>query len=116
MIGANGASMKDWKSTAAGVCSFLNVTLTTISGILVVMNVSNGGPNVQSIHVSTWVTVAVNGGVALTRAWIGWITTNADAGAVAAALAPISDHPALSIPSIPLPPTAASLAASPKVP
>ena len=107
--------MKDWKSTAAGILSFLITTLTTISAFLVAGNINSGGASTSSIHVSTWVVVGVNAALALCRAWVGLITTNADAGAVAQALAPI--HPlAPAAPVPPTPPTAASLAASPKVP
>lgn len=99
--------MKDWKSTAAGILSFLITTLTVVSALLAGNNLSAGG-GVGSIPASTWVVISVNGGLALCRAWIGLITTNADAGAVAAAIAVAPE------PSAPTP-TAASLAAAPKV-
>ena len=108
--------MKDWKSSCAGILSFLVTTLTTLSAFLVAGNINDGTASASSIHVSTWVVVGINAALALCRAWIGLITTNADAGAVAAALNPIAAHPALSIPAIPIPPTAASLAATPPKP
>jgi hypothetical protein len=109
---------KDWKSTASGVLSFLVTTLTTISAFLVAGNINDGGTSTSSIHVSTWVIVGVNAALALCRAWIGLITTNADAGAVANAL---NDHHVAIATVMPAPPpptipTAASLAATPKVP
>ena len=103
--------MEDWKSTAAGILSFLITTLTVISALLAGNTLSAGG-GVGSIQVGTWVVIGVNGLLALCRAWIGLITTNADAGAVAAALnPPTAGAPA--IPAVPMPPTAASLAAAP---
>lgn len=99
--------MKDWKSTAAGVLSFLITTLTTISAFLVAGNITTGGANTAAIHVSTWVVVGVNAALALFRAWVGLITTNADAAAVAHALAPANAS---------VQPTTAQLAATPPKP
>lgn len=99
--------MKDWKSTAAGVLSFLITTLTVLSGFLVAGNFTTSGAGASSIHVSTWFVIGINVALALCRAWVGLITTNADAGAVAKVL---------STPTVNQPlPTAATLAASPKV-
>ena len=86
--------MNDWKSSAAGLLSFAIATLTTLSAILASMNINNGGSSVSSIHVSTWIVVGVNGGLALCRAWIGLITQNASAPAVAAALSAPASSPA----------------------
>jgi hypothetical protein len=108
--------MKDWKSTAAGVLSFLVTTLTTLSAFLVAGNINDGTASASSIHVSTWVVVGINAVLALCRAWIGLITTNADAGAVAAAMAPVHPVGTPAIPLSPVPPTAASLAATPPKP
>jgi hypothetical protein len=107
--------MKDWKSTAAGILSFLVTTLTTISAFLVAGNINDNGTGASSIHVSTWVVVGVNAALALCRAWIGLITTNADAGAVANAINHVSTALPTS-PPLPVTPTAATLAATPKVP
>jgi hypothetical protein len=113
----------DWKSTASGVLSFLITTLTTISAFLVAGNINSGGASTSSIHVSTWVVVGVNAGLALCRAWVGLITTNADAGAVAKVLAPLvpstpvmTSTPMTTTVTTPSIPTAASLAATPKTP
>lgn len=102
--------MKDWKSTAAGILSFLITTLTVVSALLASNTLSAGG-GVGSIQVGTWVVIGVNGLLALCRAWVGLITTNADAGAVAAALNPALTHP--SVAAVPVPPTAEFLAATP---
>jgi hypothetical protein len=104
--------MKDWKSTAAGVLSFLITTLTVISALLAGNNLSAGG-GVGSIPVSTWVVISVNGLLALCRAWIGLITTNSDAGAVAAAINKVA--PAATVTTSTPAVTAESLAATPKV-
>jgi len=77
--------MKDWKSTAAGILSFLVTTLTVISALLAGNDLSAGN-GVGSVHVGTWVVIGVNGGLALCRAWVGLITQNASAPAVAAAI------------------------------
>lgn len=117
--------LTDWKSTASGILSFLVTTLTTLSGFLVAGNLitSGSGPNVASIHVATWVTIGVNVALALCRGWIGLITTNADAGAVAKVLAPLVPTTPVVIPApmstiitTPPVPTAASLAATPPKP
>jgi hypothetical protein len=106
--------MEDWKSTAAGILSFLITTLTVISAFLAANTLSAGG-GIGTITAPTWVLVAVNGLLALCRAWIGLITENASAGAVAKVLKPIvlsssfpPNHPLLLAP-----PTAATLAATP---
>jgi hypothetical protein len=98
--------MKDWKSTAAGILSFLITTLTTLSGFLVAGNLIGGGTSAASIHVSTWIVIGVNVALALCRAWVGLITQNADAGAVAQALAVPAGV------TVPVP-TAATLASAP---
>jgi hypothetical protein len=101
--------MKDWKSTAAGILSFLITTLTTLNGFLVAGNMVAGGVSVASIHVLTWATIGINVALALCRGWIGLITTNADAGAVAMALqAPIG--------TIAAQPSTSTLAATPVAP
>lgn len=100
--------MKDWKSTVAGTLSFLNVTLTAVSGFLAAMDINNGGSSLHSIHTSTWIVAGVNLALALVHAWIGWITQNASAPAVAAALAAPAFSPAST-------PTAAQLTATPPV-
>jgi hypothetical protein len=103
----------DWKSTASGILSFLITTLTTLSGFLVAGNLTVGGPNASSIHVSTWIVIGVNVALALCRAWVGLITKNADAAAVAAAMAAAAAAAARNAPLSTPAPTAASLAASP---
>ena len=102
--------MADWKSSAAGILSFLITTLTVISALLAGNNLSSGG-GVGSIPASTWVVIGVNGSLALCRAWIGLITTNADAGGVAKALNNVADCGPAASPS-----TAASLTVTPKTP
>ena len=77
--------MKDWKSSIAGILNFLTVTLTTISGLLAANTLSAGG-GLDTIHVGTWVVIAINVALALCRAWLGIITQNADGPAVAKAL------------------------------
>lgn len=64
--------MKDWKSTAAGILSFLTITLTTISGVLAGNDLSAGG-GIGTMHTATWVVIAVNVSLALCRAWVGWL-------------------------------------------
>lgn len=106
---------KDWKSSASGILTFLVTTLTTLSAFLVAGNINDSGTGASSIHVSTWVVVGVNAALALCRAWIGLITTNADAGAVAAALNPPVTSTTAAVFQTPPFPTAATLAATPKV-
>lgn len=109
---------KDWKSSASGILTFLVTTLTTLSAFLVAGNINDSGTGASSIHVSTWVVVGINAALALCRAWIGLITTNADAGAVAVALAPLvppTPSPAGTLATVQLP-TATTLAATPKTP
>jgi hypothetical protein len=113
--------MTDWKSTASGILSFLITTFTVLSAFLVAGNINDGTSSVGSLHVSTWVVVGVNVALALCRAWIGLITTNADAGAVAKAIAPLvpstpvmAASPTTVTVTTPPVPTAASLAATPK--
>lgn len=64
--------MKDWKSTAAGILSFLTITLTTISGVLAGNDLSAGG-GIGTMHTATWVIIAVNVSLAVCRAWVGWL-------------------------------------------
>ena len=102
--------MKDWKSTATGILSFIVTTLLIVTGWLgTYMLTAPASTQASLTKYSAILTLAT----ALARGWIGLITTNADAGAVAAALNPQPPHPAT--PVVPVPPTAASLAATPKV-
>lgn len=70
-----------WKSTTAGILSFLITTLTTISALLAGNDLSAGG-GIATIHKSTEIVIGVNVGLALCRAWLGLITK--DAGTVTA--------------------------------
>lgn len=70
--------MKDWKSTAAGVLSFLVTTLTVVSGILGAGDVNNMG----TLQTRTYITTGVLLALALCRAWIGLLQK--DAGTVLA--------------------------------
>lgn len=100
--------MNDWKSTAAGVLSFLITTLTVISALLAGNDLSGGG-GVGTVHVETWVVISINGALALCRAWIGLITQNASAPAVAAVINNVKEAgPA--VPTV----TTADLTATPK--
>jgi hypothetical protein len=77
-----------------------------LSAFLVAGNLVGGGASSASIHVSTWIVIGVNVALALCRAWVGLITQNADAGAVAQALnVPVN----VTVPQA----TAASIAATP---
>lgn len=69
--------MKDWKSTAAGILSFLIATLTTVSALLAGNDLSAGG-GIGTVHVATWVVIGVNASLALCRTWVGLITKDAD--------------------------------------
>lgn len=69
--------MKDWKSTAAGILSFLIATLTTVSALLAGNDLSAGG-GIGTVHIATWVVIGVNGALALCRTWVGLITKDAD--------------------------------------
>jgi hypothetical protein len=107
--------MKDWKSSISGILSFLVTTLTTLSAFLVAGNINDNGTSTSSIHVSTWVVVGINAALALCRAYVGLITTNADAGAVAKVLAPlVPPTPPAPASMTPPPVTAAILSATPK--
>ena len=88
--------MHDWKSTAAGILSFLIATFTTITAFLApYMMTAPAGEAALLAKVSAGCTL----GVALARTYVGLITKNADAGAVAVALqAPTGS--AASVPSV----------------
>lgn len=103
--------MKDWKSTASGILSFLAITFTIVTTFLA-SYMATAPSSEQALLAKISAGLAL--GTALARGWIGVITTNADAGAVAAALAPPPASPA--VPTPPVIPTAASLAATPKAP
>lgn len=101
--------LKDWKSSASGILSFLSITFAVVTAWL-------GSYMITAPASSQALLAKISGGLslatALVRGYIGLITTNADAGAVAAALAPPPATPATLTP--PVIPTAASLAATPK--
>lgn len=63
----------NWKSTAAGVLSFLITTLTVVSGFLGANDVGN----TSSLHTHTYVVVGVTLSLALCRAWVGWLQKDA---------------------------------------
>lgn len=95
--------MKDWKSTASGILSFLIATFTTVTAFL--------APYILAAPASTpallsKISAGCTLGTALALGWVKLITNNADAGAVAAALAAPPTSPAAT-------PTAATLATSP---
>lgn len=94
--------MKDWKSTAQGVLMFLATTFTVATAFLA-QYVMTAPSSEQAVLAKVSAGLAV--GSALAHGYTKLITTNADAEAVAAALT----RPAL-------PPTAASLAATPPEP
>jgi hypothetical protein len=104
---------KDWKSSASGILSFVSTTLLIVTGWMGTYMITAPASTQASLTKYAAILTLLT---ALVRGWIGLITTNADAGAVAAALDPIASHPAISIPAIPPPPTAASLAATPSKP
>jgi hypothetical protein len=66
--------LQSWKSTAAGVLSFLLTTLTTVSAFMGAGDLAGGG----TIHTNTKVVVGFNIATALCRAWIGFIQQDAD--------------------------------------
>ena len=68
--------MKDWKSTAAGVLSFLITTLTVISAVLSGNDLSAGG-GISTLHTPVRIVIGVNITLALCRAWVGIITKDA---------------------------------------
>lgn len=105
--------MKDWKSTASGILSFLAITFTIATTFLAQYMVT--APSSEQALLAK-ISAGLALGTALARGWIGVITTNADAGAVAAALnPPVTATTAATITTPPVP-TAASLATTPPKP
>lgn len=102
--------MKDWKSTATGVLSFLITTLTIISAFLGGNDLSAGG-GIATIHAPARLTAGISIALALCRAYLGIITKNADATAVAHAINNVADVGPGALPS-----TTASLTTAPKEP
>lgn len=79
--------MRDWKSTAAGVLSFIVTTLLIITGWLGTYMLTAPASTAASLtKYSAFLTLAT----ALARAWIGWLTNNADATATANAINSVS--------------------------
>jgi len=100
--------MTDWKSTVSGILSGLIGTLTSV----MTFQVPSALLNPTQAHTWLWITVGCNLAAIIAKVWVGVITQNADARAVANAFNPPPATPA--VPAAPVPPTAASLAATPK--
>lgn len=93
----------DWKSTVSGILTGL---IGTFNGLLA-LQIPLALLSPQTTRMWLWITLGCNVGVIVGKVWLGVVTKNADAAAVAQAMnAP---------PSAP-PPTAASLSATPKTP
>lgn len=109
--------LKDWKSTFSGILSFLAITFTIVTTFLASYAVT--APTSEQALLAK-ISAGLALGTALARGWIGLITTNADAAAVAAAIQPlvpatptIASTPTTTTVTTPAIPTAASLAATP---
>ena len=103
--------MTDWKSTASGILSFLAITFTIVTTFLA-SYMATAPSSEQALLAKISAGLAL--GTALARGWIGVITQNADAGAVAAAINKTPTTPVT--PTAPAIPTAQSLAATPPKP
>lgn len=100
--------MKDWKSTAAGILSFIVTTLLIVTGWLATyMLTAPASSLAQLTKYSAFLTLAT----ALARGWVGLITNNASAPATALALNQLAASPGTGTPFV-----AADLAETPKPP
>jgi hypothetical protein len=74
--------MHDWKSTASGILTGLIGTLTSIMSFQVPMDLLNP----QQTRAWLYITVGCNLAAIIGKVWLGLITKNADASAVAGAI------------------------------
>lgn len=82
--------MTDWKSTASGILGGL---IGTFNGLLA-FQIPLALLNPQTTRTWLWITVGCNIGLIVAKVWLGIITKNASADAVAKALnAPASAPP-----------------------
>lgn len=95
--------MHDWKSTVGGILSGLIGTLTSV----MTFQVPTALLNPQQAHTWLYIVVGCNLGAIIGKVWLGIITKNADAEAVAKAINQVADIGPGATPS-----TAASLTAS----
>jgi cyanate permease len=93
--------MKDWKSTVSSILTGLIGTFSTIAAFQVPAAMLNP----QQTRVWLYVVVVCNLAAIIGKVWVGILTNNADAAAVAKAMNAPPDAPA---------PTSASLSATPK--
>ena len=98
--------MKDWKSTVAAILSGLIGTFTSIMTIQVPAALMNPG----NTRIWLWIVVVCNAGAIIGRVWVGILTNNSDATAVASAINNAAQCGASASPVTP-----ASIATTPKV-
>lgn len=89
--------MSDWKSTVAGILSGLIGTLTA----LMTFQVPSALLSPQQAHTWLWITVGCNLGAIVGRVWIGILTQNVSAPAVANALNQLAAAPGTGTPFTP---------------
>lgn len=64
--------LKNWKTTVNGILAFLIATLGTVSAFLIAQATTLPAQS----HKLMWVSIAVNLGLALCRAWVGLLQTD----------------------------------------